>query len=443
MESLRALRGQTGEKLLTVRSTATGRVALAATVMGVSVMGDSMIYAVLPSRLGDFGLTAGVGVGLILSANRWIRLASNAWAAWVYTRFGLRGPFLASVGLAMVTTAAYGLFQGFWPLFLARIGWGICFSVQLVTMYMVVLREEPSHRGRLMGLYNSLLRSGSLMAALIGGLLVDLIGVRGAFLAVASTMALSLPLVLLLSERRAQLGPISTLEDGDAGEPALDPGPSGRRIWTLLVSTSRMAPGQRNRLLAVNYARFTNTFAVSGLVVATLGFLLRERVGESTDVVGATVGVATLTGIVLGTSWAIEVGLSAYFGHLSDRVGRGRMLRICLPVIMAVILVAVIGHPLSLILGVPVLFAATTAGKVTLDASAGDLAPGAYRAQVMGRYATWTDLGAASGPLAGYALSGVLSLSWVYVGAALLVASGLAFYTLAFADRRDEQSERL
>ena len=52
------------------------RVSLTALILAISVMGDSMLYGVLPSHLDDFGLTAGLGAGLVLSANRWIRLIS-------------------------------------------------------------------------------------------------------------------------------------------------------------------------------------------------------------------------------------------------------------------------------------------------------------------------------------------------------------------------------
>ena len=148
------------------------QVGLTALILAISVMGDSMLYGVLPSHLSEFGLTAGFGAGLILSANRWIRLISNTWAARIFTRFGLRKPFYFSVVLAITSTAAYGLFQGFWPLLLSRIAWGICFSIQLVSLYMIVLRENEQYRGRLMGLYNAIFRSGSLMAVLVGGVLV-------------------------------------------------------------------------------------------------------------------------------------------------------------------------------------------------------------------------------------------------------------------------------
>ena len=84
-----------------------------------------------------------------------------------------------------------------------------------------------------------------------------------------------------------------------------------------------------------------------------------------------------------------------------------------------------------IIIVVPIVFAATTAGKITLDASAGDLSSESDRSGVMSRYATWTDLGAASGPVAGYALLSVLNIQWIYFFSSLLVTSGLIFYSIA------------
>ena len=227
-----------------------------------------MLYGVLPSHITEFGLTAGIGAGLILSVNRWIRLLSNSWAAAVYNRFGIRLPLLLSIGLAIGTTAAYSLFHGFWPLLIARIFWGICFSVQLISLHMVVLRESPDHRGRLMGLYNAIFRSGSLVAVLVGGLLVDILGIDVAFLIVAAAMLACIPIVSLISED----------EHHSVVEQTKDRVNSRFSLWPMILGTNDGDIVLKRKILSVNYTRFTHTFAVSGLVTATLGLLLKERI---------------------------------------------------------------------------------------------------------------------------------------------------------------------
>ncbi len=403
------------------------QVGLTALILAISVMGDSMLYGVLPSHLSEFGLTAGFGAGLILSANRWIRLISNTWAARIFTRFGLRKPFYVSVVLAITSTAAYGLFQGFWPLLLSRIAWGICFSIQLVSLYMIVLRENEQYRGRLMGLYNAIFRSGSLMAVLVGGLLVDLIGIKVSFLIMSSIMIICFPIISLIYESDSYLN----LENKQPERSNLRRnGNYPTTLWSLLTGSQGGDSTRGSRLLAIHYTRFTNTFAISGLVTSTIGLLLKERIADSLNIFGVLVGVATLTGMVLATSWAVEVGLSTYFGSISDKFGRKSVLSICLPVIILGLAILIIKNVFVIVIVVPIVFAATTAAKITLDASAGDLSSDLDKSEVMSRYATWTDFGAASGPIAGYALLSLLGIQWIYLFSAFLVASGLLFYIL-------------
>ena len=48
---------------------APGRVFVVTAIVGAVIMGDSMIYAVLPSNVSAFGVSAGL-VGVLLSANQ-------------------------------------------------------------------------------------------------------------------------------------------------------------------------------------------------------------------------------------------------------------------------------------------------------------------------------------------------------------------------------------
>jgi hypothetical protein len=77
-------------------------------------------------------------------------------------------------------------------------------------------------------------------------------------------------------------------------------------------------------------------------------------------------------------------------------------------------------------------FAGSTALRVTIDATAGDLAPAPIRSRVINWYASWTDLGAAMGPFIAYPLAEVVGLAWVYRGGAgfLLLAGAAALSIL-------------
>ena len=182
-----------------------------------------------------------------------------------------------------------------------------------------------------MGLYNAIFRFGSLIAVLVGGILVDSIGIKISFLIIASVMILCFSIIPLLKESDTYLDSHIKQSENDRKKFQKNGGKSN--TWTFLTGYRGENSAQRYKLLAVHYTRFTNTFAISGLVTATVGLLLRERIGESLDINGFALGVATLTGMVLATSWANEVGLSTYFGHICQQnytrcIGRRPFFRI-------------------------------------------------------------------------------------------------------------------
>ena len=117
-------------------------------------------------------------------------------------------------------------------------------------------------------------------------------------------------------------------------------------------------------------------------------------------------------------------------GHLSDSLGRHFIVYVASPT--SVILLLLLAYsPITVIpiAALPFLFLANTAISVSLDASAGDLAPPERRAQVFGRYTTWNDLGTASGPLIGFGAVTLLGLPSLYAGAAAILLAVLGMYT--------------
>src|SRR3990172_6098265 len=144
--------------------------------VAAAILGDSFMYAVLPAIWPSLGLEVGM-VGFLLSVNRLTRLGSNPLAGWVMGRYGQRGPFMASVFVAAVTTAAYALGRGFWLLALARTSWGICWSFLRLGGYLAALEASTEDtRGYYLAFSNGVPPFGSFVAVLFGGLLTDILG---------------------------------------------------------------------------------------------------------------------------------------------------------------------------------------------------------------------------------------------------------------------------
>ncbi len=378
--------------------------------VAASILGDSLLYAVLPTMYQDLGLQAFM-VGILLSANRFVRLVTNSVAGWTMARAGVRGPFLFAVFLAALTTAVYGSGLGFAVFLIARLGWGLCWSFLRLGGFLAALESsDGTNRGYYLGFFNGVTRFGSFIAALLGGFMTDLIGFTTTVLAFAALTVIGG--LGVLRERPPHI-PTQIID-----RPAL----------TVATAPAIPDPLLRHRLWIVYGTVLLQAMAVQGLVTATLGSWLQENFGDNITLAFVTVGVASLTGLLLSVRYLSEFLWGPLAGFLSDRHGRVRFLLLA----GGIEVIGLIGLAFSpdiwpVIIVSVLLFLSATAAKVTLDALAGDLAPPDRRSQTMSTYATWSDLGAAAGPLVGWVIGIGLGLNWMYLGSAgsLIVAGGI------------------
>ena len=430
------------------------RVVSVSAVMALALLGDSLLYVVLPLHAPALGLST-FQVGVLLSANRWVRMFTNTAATRLMRRLAPGPLFSAATALAALTTALYTLTPAFLPFLLARFAWGLSFSALRLGCFMTVLTAATDRtRGRLMGAYQSISRAGSFLAVVAGGALFDAFGYRAAVLTMAAGTALALPLAVWRGPEKGAGGrePGPEEERSRAGAAAADePRPALRDRRT--ARNARWRPRARefpprfgrpaslvpSPLLAVKWAAFAHAFVARGVVTATLSLFLRQAFGERLGPGGA-LGVATVASWLIGVRWAAEIGLAAPLGALSDRVGRVRAavgwLLVAVGAVLALALAPAIGVAVVAAAG---LFVAATGLGATLDAAAGDLAPPDRRAQVMSSYADWTDFGAALGPLLALSFAGSIGLRPSYVLAAVLLGLGAAGMAFAFRSKTDEE----
>jgi MFS family permease len=384
-----------------------------AIITGICLLGDSSLYVLLPSRLDAFSVTP-TGAGLILGINRYIRIVSNSGAGWVVQRAGVAWPLAFAVVLASATTFAYGSSNGFWMLFIAHALWGIAWSFLRLGGYLAAAETGPSGSvGRHMGALQSLSRAGSLAAVVIGGLLADLIGAPDTLLLFAA-LTLGALVLIPLAQIPPELGKARPKSASDAQEAAA---PAESRTW-------------RIRSL---YAQAAIVWLlVAGLFMGTAGYMVRTVTGDGITLAGIALGVGTLSGIVLGIRWVADLGLSPLFGHLSDRLGRARIILGAMTA-AALAMVAVAISP-SLAVAIPmyaIIFSAGTALTVSLNASIAELAPVDRRAVVLSRYATWADIGSGSGAAIGLPLVAGAGFGLAYgIGAALMTLAGLTYWAV-------------
>lgn len=387
----------------------------------LSLFGDLTLFAVLSSQLHAVGLTLG-SVGIMLGIHRLIRIPGNPLAGLLFDRRQRRPLFVAGMVLAVLSTAGYGLVQGFWPFLLTRLIWGAARALLNVGgLTMVLDISTAGNRGRCMGIYNLWVVAGLALGPMVGGFLVDAIGFQMGILTCAGLTAVGLAVALFALPETA---PWTNARRPEPGQPrAQQQGTrrpiTGQQIYTLLKSHTELLP-----LLALFLiVQFTG----DGIVFSTVNLLLQERFGQMVDFGERTLGVASASGLILGLRSMTAGVAGSLAGVLSDTpIGR-------VSVIAGGLLLAVVGFgslalatPLELIaLGVVLGAAGSGAILATLPALVGDLTPKGREGIVMGAYAGAGDVGSTAGPFLAFALAPVLDLRWIYAFCSLVFLLGL------------------
>jgi DHA1 family multidrug resistance protein-like MFS transporter len=356
-----------------------------------SLLGDQALYAVLPVYLEPLGLSA-IQVGILLSANRWVRLLTNHLAHRLLERADFRVPFAAALVLGVATTAAYGLTQSFTALLTARLLWGLAWSfIRHGGVMRIMEAAPPGVTGRTMGTYNGISRIGSVLGLFGGAVLVDTLGFSLAMLTLAAITAVSVPMALALPAA-------PHVASGD--EAPRDSSHDGAALLFLVLGFCLGVVGP-------------------GFVMSTLGFLLQGRLETGGELGFAS--AATLTGAVLAVRFALDTLAAPVLGASADRLGVAKASVVFFGIGALALAGAVLARDLiTLIALVLVFFTTATALQAGIAGYASRLGAAAFS-----RYVTAVDVGAAAGPL----------IAWIALDRIALPEVGLllgaAFYAVA------------
>ena len=104
-------------------------IVIIALLTAVCLVGDSMLYVVLPTHLEEAGLTSLWQVGILLSINRLIRLPLNPLIGWLYTKISARTGVLIAVILAFFNNTLLRLDSWFDCAFDCTVFLGNCLGI--------------------------------------------------------------------------------------------------------------------------------------------------------------------------------------------------------------------------------------------------------------------------------------------------------------------------
>jgi len=360
---------------------------LSATILALALMGDALLYVVLPVHAADFGVDIGL-IGVLLSANRIVRIFGYGAVVAVGERLGARRLSLLAAAAAAATTLTYGLGSGFPQLLAGRLGWGLAFAALNLTslVYAASVKEDV---GKSVGLASAIRQSGPTIALGAGAALVPVAGPQGIFVLLGCLTLVAVPLAFALPRIQAR---------------------AARQTRSLFPK-----PGRLDLLY------FAVTLSVDGIFAITLALLLSDLVSVESAVLSA--------GLVLALKGLVQVALSPVGGSLADRFGAQRLMSLILVLLIAgLALVAVSADrwPVLLILGMAVVSAARAVLQILILAVAARRHP-EDSMRSFSVLATWGDIGAAVGPLiAGFLFLNVSALG-LYLGMAGAIAAAALF----------------
>ncbi len=355
--------------------------ALPGLVIAFGMIGDTLLYAVLPLYHQEFGLSL-VMVGVLLSLNRWVRLFANSGVAAIGERIGPHTLMVAAAVGAAVSTTLYGLVESSAVQIAARILWGISYaSLNLATLAYAV--SDRANAGKRVGTSRAAIGMVQAISLVGGAWIVLQVGPRSVFLIFGALTLVSLGAALLL--------------------PRLPPEPVTHRKGFRLPVPHRL-----------EVWGFVMGFSGDGVFLLTLAFLLKDSI--------TSVAAVMATASLLALRWLVEITTGPLGGWIGDRFGARRIAIVNGTLLVVGFVLIAIGRDVTGALLVvmsrgmfntliPVLVIERSQGSVLSSQAS---------------YSTWRDFGAAVGPLTAPWL--FLNVAQGPLYGALAAALGLAAY---------------
>jgi len=353
------------------------------TVLGIgtaiSLLGDSTLYTVLPDP--KFALQAAVPiaqVGILLGANRLVRILFNAPAGGLIDRFPRRYLMIGSLAIGALSTLTYALGSGFWVMLAGRVLWGAAWSGLWIGGQAIVLDlADSENRGRLSGRYQMWFFLGIGLSAFLGGLFTDILGYRSGLLLSAGLTAAAAFMWLFLLPETAPRHVQKKREEKNEG--------SHFRWRVVLVSALPI---------------FTVRFIFAGVIAATSILWLSGFAGEGVHIPGIFIPIATLTGTLVALRTAFSMLGAPAAGFLSDRIHGRRLIIIGAALMIGAAGLWLMGSPFLPLALFGVLLSALTASgvQVLTTAYVGDSTSPSLSGRTLSVIFTFGDLGSALGP---------------------------------------------
>ena len=376
----------------------------------ISLLGDATLYTVLPEPT----IAAQVGVsltmvGILLGANRAVRLLLNSPIGILADRLPRRFLLILSLGIGTIANFTYAFGQSFWSILMGRILWGIAWSILWIVGNAAILDiSNNKNRGRIRGRYQMWFYIGVAFSSFLGGLLTDLFGFRATMWLTAGLLGATTLLWFFLMPETKKAYASKTEEKKQVAV---------QTPWKFVISLA----------LPVFISRFISM----GILAATAILWLSRFIGNGLEIASVYIPLATITGAFTAFTMLANITSAPLIGHLSDRIGRRWLILGGSALIGGIGLGLMSSHWLPAAL-IGALLAQVTGGstEALIPTIAGDHIEKTARGRALGIVYTFGDLGSTLGPPTALGLlnTEVVTIPLIYQLSAILFL-GVALFS--------------
>jgi MFS family permease len=338
-------------------------------------------------------------IGLILAANRAVRVVSSPLVGALADRFGGRRTMLVGLFLQIVVMGLYALgiiTEHVGSLFLiGRLVHGLASACVFVSAQALALQAGgATHGGRTAGMVRAAIVLGVPVGLTVGGLLSDRVGDAATFEIAGGAVVIALVAAwVTVPDLRASIARRAPFEQ------------------------TMRAMGDR-RLLAIGGLNFALSFAAGGMVLTTLALLVHSR--HISVFARSEKGTA---GLLMGLMTILDAAATPLAGRLGDRfraharVATGALITL----VPGLVLVGLSKDATGIAIGIALIGLGTAGLGPSLLVLMGEIVPRDRQGMGAGLLQFCGDLGGMLGPLIGTALfAGDVAIP--YLGTAALVA---------------------
>ncbi|MFF7707099.1 MFS transporter [Pseudomonas sp. NPDC007930] len=349
---------------------------LAALTLAFCLPSDVLLYLLMPMHPEAFGITL-AQAGVLLAANRLVRIFGYSHVLRFYGRHGDRPTLMLAAGAALCCAIGNAWFSGFAALLVLRLVWGLCFAA-LNLSTQVLATAEPTGAARRSGQSRALIALGPMLALPLGALASEAIAPRAVFWVLALACAVG----VCLAHRLPSLG-----HDLASSAPRRFRLPDSVAVWS-----------------------FIEGVALDGLFIFGLSLQAQKLLGGDALIIA---------GLLMALRYLSEVLLSPFGGRAAQAFGATQML--LLFSVLSALALAAFGS-FWVVFGAAAVLVLRALQLPLVTTLVAERNPGPARVAALASNAVWRDIGAGLGPLLAGLLLPVASAPWVFGLAALAIA---------------------